>query len=67
MNDDLKDSFFFLLGTSLLVISIASLVHGIGKGSTKEGCKYTSIATKYNPVFRLGCFLSKERYSEENE
>jgi hypothetical protein len=58
MSEALRIMLFSVLFALLIAFSAVSLCFGV----FDEKCEYKSIATRFNPVYRLGCELVKPRY-----
>lgn len=56
----MKD-FYILLSIIVFILASVSGVMGLMLEAT-EGCRYNTYLTKYNPPFRVGCELQKERF-----
>ena len=59
--ESLQLSILGLVLVSVAFSALGSLVSVLERLSEKSGCVYKSYATKYNPPYRLGCELFRDR------
>lgn len=46
----------------IIIIILSCILGSIFEHTRRGGCAYNTIVTKYNPAYRLGCELAKERF-----